>query len=399
MFKLLVLFHNLFTIIDLKFNLFYYKVFVVKRTQTQSMGMGFCCSRRQVLSPLVGQVTFNLKKPIHMRRISKLMVVALIATASIWQVGCDKGVNPIAQESEDALKDGDMLYPATAQYVIYREYISLNPQIKTVDALQKGFPEYLEKRLNELYPQKRISKGRVRKEMNRLKQLMNGQETAHRAMKELYIPTLEQERDTLQLTTAEFEYLQELEGVAEANILAKRSGYGSAKTNVGWLMGAVIGAGVGAALGGYIGFRIDISRERAYDAETLHYGSIGSGNKSDAFRHIYVNVMLTRYIGRFACKIIMDANESRDADNPPRDKVMDLHNNDIGRRHKYGDFRGGLGDLYDWRKWGRNVRDYINIPSNAEYIFEWNSVLPSTEALAWEREALVSDLKYIHYKN
>lgn len=76
---------------------------------------------------------------------------------------------------------------------------------------------------------------------------------------------------------------------------------------------------------------------------------------------------------------------------------MDLHNNDIGRSHRYHAFRGHwLWDRWDWREWAQKVRSYIDTPANAEYIPEWLSSPPALEE-AWAREACVPDAEYIYF--
>jgi hypothetical protein len=78
-------------------------------------------------------------------------------------------------------------------------------------------------------------------------------------------------------------------------------------------------------------------------------------------------------------------------------RVMDLHNNDIGRSVRYNAFRGHwLWDRWDWREWADKVRHYIDHPANAEYIPEWFETDPTAEE-AWAREACVPDAKYIYF--
>ncbi|HEY0037634.1 MAG TPA: hypothetical protein VGB66_13145 [Longimicrobium sp.] len=78
--------------------------------------------------------------------------------------------------------------------------------------------------------------------------------------------------------------------------------------------------------------------------------------------------------------------------------MMDLHNNDIGRTHRYEQFRNHwFHDRWDWKEWATRVRDYINYPAgNGVYIPEWKTS-PTTEQ-AWQREASVPDARYIYFK-
>lgn len=77
---------------------------------------------------------------------------------------------------------------------------------------------------------------------------------------------------------------------------------------------------------------------------------------------------------------------------------MDLHNNDIGRSHRYNSFRGHwFWDRWDTSEWAIRVRDYINNEStNGEYIVEWYWA-PLTTEQAQEREACVPDERYIFF--
>ena len=80
--------------------------------------------------------------------------------------------------------------------------------------------------------------------------------------------------------------------------------------------------------------------------------------------------------------------------NPPRDETMDLHNNAIGYDHKYRSFRGRwIRDRYNWNKWARSVRDYVNAedgsePKNGEFM-EWDDFEPATLQIA--RQEMVNE--------
>ncbi|HEX6371280.1 MAG TPA: hypothetical protein VF006_20345 [Longimicrobium sp.] len=136
------------------------------------------------------------------------------------------------------------------------------------------------------------------------------------------------------------------------------------------------------------------NRARAVSAE--YYPFLGySDTRRDAMRHIYWNMMLRRYVDAFWAREIADWHE-RGSTGAPR--VMDLHNNAVGRWYRYERFRGHwLWDRWNWKKWGSRVRDYIYFSSdNAVFIPEWaNSV---TTEQAWQREASVPDTRYIYFR-
>ena len=152
-------------------------------------------------------------------------------------------------------------------------------------------------------------------------------------------------------------------------------------------------------IGGYVYWRATQSANRAYDKAQAYYSSVGEvGTTRDAFRHVYVNVLLRRYITGTLASLIMTSRENV-AGNPPRDKYMDLHNNYLGRSVRYSHFRGHwLYDRWDWEKWGRRVRDYVNVSSNRYNISAWAVDPGPSSSSASSTEAAVADAKYITYR-
>ena len=116
-------------------------------------------------------------------------------------------------------------------------------------------------------------------------------------------------------------------------------------------------------------FRILQSKNRAESRTTQYYdGNYGSGQKGDAFRHIFVSMHLRRYIGRSSANFVTILYEIKgiiEGTNTPANMHMDLHNNYIGFHSKYSHFRGHWAwDKYNWGNWARNVRDFVNNSSN-----------------------------------
>lgn len=143
-------------------------------------------------------------------------------------------------------------------------------------------------------------------------------------------------------------------------------------------------------------YRVHQAADRAVQKSGYFYPSLSySDTKRDAHRHIYFSMMLRRYVGATAAKIITDRHENNSSGAA---KVMDLHNNDIGRTHRYSSFRGHwLWDRWDYGEWAEKVRNYINNEyTNGAYIPEWASSPPTTEQ-AWAREACVDDARYIYF--
>lgn len=92
-----------------------------------------------------------------------------------------------------------------------------------------------------------------------------------------------------------------------------------------------------------------------------------SGMLPDAFKHIYVSMMLRRYLTQPMAWLIMDVGWENIAspNNLPRDKYMDYHNNNVGRDTQYDLFRGKwLADMHKWELWGARVRDFVDNTNN-----------------------------------
>jgi hypothetical protein len=155
---------------------------------------------------------------------------------------------------------------------------------------------------------------------------------------------------------------------------------------------------VSGAVIGWKAWRVKQAADRARQKSEEYFPSQQySSTKRDAHRHIFFNMQSRRYIGAFLTKYISD-NHENDGNNAPADWAMDLHNNDIGRSHKYQNFRGHwLWDRWDWQEWAAKVRNYVNYAPNAEYIPEWLTNPPGTRSAAATREAMVPDLKYIYF--
>ena len=158
-----------------------------------------------------------------------------------------------------------------------------------------------------------------------------------------------------------------------------------------WVAAGIVGLGVI----GWKAYRVDQSVRRARQKSAEHYPNLAYDHtKRDAHRHILWSMMLRRWVGRALAKEMTDYHER---DSAGRAHVMDLHNNDIGRSHRYHRFRGHyVWDRWDYGEWARKVRDYIDNDANAEYIPEWSTIEPTT-AEAWAREECVPDEKYIYF--
>jgi hypothetical protein len=183
-------------------------------------------------------------------------------------------------------------------------------------------------------------------------------------------------------------------------IRAAAAGHTTASGEVG-VQSVTAGAiAVGVGLIGWKAYRAATAHQVARQKSTAFYSTLAEGDtKRDAHRHIYWSMMLRRWVGKFVAKSVTDWHENSSNSFGPA-RVMDLHNNDIGRTHRYNSFRGHwFWDRWDTSEWAVRVRDYVNNEStNAEYISEWfKPPVPITTDQAWAREACVPDEKYIFF--
>jgi hypothetical protein len=241
------------------------------------------------------------------------------------------------------------------------------------------------------------------------------------------IPTLQMEIDSLQMTQVEIDHLYYQESLADGTFFSKydepivplstggkltlddlirAAGEGWVPPNVVSRKGdasvQVVPAAVPTVVLGigvivWKGYRAYQGSERAKQKADEYFGQLPySSSKRDAYRHIFWNMQMRRYVGSYLAKIIADTWEAQGS-NPPADKVMDFHNNDIGREVRYKNFRGHwLWDRWDWKEWAVKVRSYVNTSSNAEYVVEW-STTPPTLAEAQGRAAWTPNWKYIYF--
>ena len=149
-------------------------------------------------------------------------------------------------------------------------------------------------------------------------------------------------------------------------------------------------SGIGSAMF----YRIIQSKARAeYVAEYYYPGGTKDGMRGDAFKHIYVNMLLRRYVSEAMSWLIMDVYWEGVGNNAPCDMVMDLHNNQIGRSRRYWEFRGD--ERYDWKQWGDNILHFIEDTTANSIYQSWNKQLPLHLIRAAEEHA--SPLHYLYW--
>ena len=111
-------------------------------------------------------------------------------------------------------------------------------------------------------------------------------------------------------------------------------------------------------------YRVMQSKARAEKLAYYYYGeATNNGRPGDAFKHIYVNVLLRTYVGEWLSHAIMDVFWEWNSPNAPCDYYMDMHNNIIGRQTRYADFTTidtqCNADTRYWLQWAENVQHFV----------------------------------------
>ena len=146
-------------------------------------------------------------------------------------------------------------------------------------------------------------------------------------------------------------------------------------------------------------YRVLQSKARAEKLAQYYYGeATNNGRPGDAFKHIYVNVLLRTYVGDWLSHAIMDVFWEWKSPNAPCDHFMDLHNNIIGRQTRYEDFTTldtqCNADMRHWLQWAENVQHFVQDSVNG-HRQSWDKETPTfiVEPAAEQ----VSELQYIYW--
>lgn len=145
-------------------------------------------------------------------------------------------------------------------------------------------------------------------------------------------------------------------------------------------------------------YRILQSKARAEKLAYYYYGeATNNGRPGDAFKHIYVNVLLRTYVGEWLSHAIMDIFWEWKSPNAPCDHYMDLHNNVIGRQTRYEEFTTidtQCSDTRHWLQWGENVQHFIQDSVNGD-LQGWDKETPTF--IVEPASEKVSDMQYIYW--
>ena len=146
-------------------------------------------------------------------------------------------------------------------------------------------------------------------------------------------------------------------------------------------------------------YRILQSKARAEKLAYYYYGdATNNGRPGDAFKHIYVNVLLRTYVGDWLSHAIMDIFWEWKSPNAPCDHFMDLHNNIIGRQTRYEDFTTidtqCSADMRHWLQWAENVQRFVQDSVNGDFQ-GWDKETPTF--IVEPAAEKVSDMQYIYW--
>ncbi len=147
--------------------------------------------------------------------------------------------------------------------------------------------------------------------------------------------------------------------------------------------------------GPYAFYRVLLSKQRAERQAQHFYGTdTNSGKQGDAFKHMYVNLLLRAYTSKEIAAFVMDDIWENWHINAPCDRYMDLHNNQIGRHLRYWDFHQNTDD---WTEWGTNVHLFVQDSTNSSFkhwdketvpfkILHDSRSTPQTKYIFWNKE-------------
>lgn len=367
-------------------------------------------------------------------------LVYLIALAAFMLTSCDQNEVIQKQSFEEPTPPTFVSklprFNAEALYVVGREYETLkdgtskkSPKFKVkgkvVSADTLTLFEYIEMRLIELYPDKAyVGMAKDMAEEGTLAMQMYSDYLAQRKVweesqgifheEEIETPGFTSIEDEIQLMAmtpeeeVKFRTLNALATNSEFATTADFEAFFKVKSNTGMkqaaqlepistglLVASVMGVGAGYAVA-----RVIICYDRTIEMQQRDdFYKNKTGMLPDAFNHIYVSMMLRRYLSQPMAWLIMDVGwENIISKNEfPRDKYMDYHNNNVGRDTRYDLFRGKwLADMHKWELWGTRVRDFVNDTIHNGVKMNW---LTTTDKETVKNERNSADKnKYIWYE-
>ncbi len=320
-------------------------------------------------------------------------------------------------------------FPFLVIHIVQREYIyqyveqiqnthsnEINKKI-FADNIEEGIPtfdEYLEDRLIQLFPDDAYL-GMVADIRSLTDDMLIEYEATEGKINDPFeneyepMTTLEKEIEYINMNQEEIDFYTQLEELATQDepltleeIEISLDPLFKQNASTGIFTGLLIGSGVIALIAAVIGYSYLRARQcesRAYTKTEEYFGIIQSGEKGDAFKHIYVSMLLRRYLTRTGSYLIMGYHEKENENSFYGDTAMDYHNNSVGRIGQYSSFRGAyFGDMYNWEGWAENVNNYINNSSNGVK-FSWSKETTSlTPDIIIDEDLMdIPNTKYVYY--
>jgi len=288
-----------------------------------------------------------------MKKVKILMLLPLI----FLMFSCEKDTitNKLVEPTEPVFRSDQPLFPATSIHIIQREFANLSNRLdKRTSA--NTLAEYTEERLLELYPEVAYE-GMMKKSIEEIDKYKEEYSQYLTNLNDYYLSigadsllveesdyreftSLEDEIEFMAMTEEEIEEFQRFEALANSDNLVKREvlddlmysmSSNQNSSEIKERSGVLLVSALVSAAASYTTCRIIQSRNRA-ENKTLEFYEYNkdAGQKGDAFRHIYVSVLLRRYITRVGASIVLAGYEVVNPNEFARDTYMDYHNNKVG---------------------------------------------------------------------
>ena len=226
--------------------------------------------------------------------------------------------------------------------------------------------------------------------------LVSGQSPSHELYAVLDSLSLEDELLALELTPTEQQDWNKLQSLIHSNLPLTRETFDT--LNIEFFEEENILLSLLLWRGPRMFYRVLQSKARAEKLAYYYYGeATNNGRPGDAFKHIYVNVLLRTYVGEWLSHAIMDIFWEWKSPNAPCDHYMDLHNNVIGRQTRYEDFTtidAQCSDTRHWLQWSENVLHFIQDSVNGDFQ-GWNKETPTFIVEPAAKQ--VSNMQYIYW--
>ena len=273
-------------------------------------------------------------------------------------------------------------FPAEALYVLGAQW-----EADTLLQADMTIAEYMEQELMRLYPEKAYY-GYINKLCSITDHLLvsstqrptlfaprqqeirfaHGQSPSGTLYATLDSLSMEEELQVLELTPQEEADWQRLQALAHSNQPLTREAFDT--LNIEFFDEENILLTLLLWRGPRMFYRVMQSKARAEKLARYYYGdAINFGRPGDAFKHIYVNVLLRTYVGDWLTHAIMDILWEWKSPNAPCDHYMDLHNNILGRQTRYQYFTqidAQCSDTRYWLQWAENVQHFVQDSVNGQ---------------------------------